>query len=251
MIINASNASACPKPICPDSCTNLSGSAAFGTGNYTYSWTSIPPGFTSFAQDPPKVCPATTTTYILTVADGSSTLTDSVTVVVQPLPIVNLGADQSICEGDSIILNVDNPGSTYLWSTGQTNKAITVNTAGTYWVIVDNGVCIGNDTININTEDCAEEHIFFISNSFSPNDDQDNNLLLIRGSGIKNIKLFIYNRWGEKVFQCSMFNVQCSEGWDGTYKGKPLNTAVFAWYAEVEFSDDSKIYRKGNVTLIR
>ncbi len=42
-----------------------------------------------------------------------------------------------------------------------------------------------------------------------------------------------------------------NNGWDGTYKGRKLNTAVFAWYAEVEFEDGSKVYRKGNVTLIR
>jgi len=63
----------------------------------------------------------------------------------------------------------------------------------------------------------------------------------------------IYNRWGEKVFELSTVNYQLStnNGWDGTYKGRKLNAGVFAWYAEVGFSDDSKIYRKGNVTLIR
>ena len=70
---------------------------------------------------------------------------------------------------------------------------------------------------------------------------------------IKKIKLYIYNRWGEKVFQLSIINHQSSinNGWDGTYKNKKLNTAVFAWYAEVEFEDSNIIYQKGNVSLIR
>jgi len=46
-------------------------------------------------------------------------------------------------------------------------------------------------------------------------------------------------------------SMDISKGWDGSYKGKLLNTAVFAWYAEVEFVDNNRIYRKGNVTLIR
>ena len=75
----------------------------------------------------------------------------------------------------------------------------------------------------------------------------------MRGAGIKEMQLNIYNRWGEKVFQLSIINNQSSidKGWDGTYKGKELNSGVFAWYAEVEFLDSSKIYRKGNVTLIK
>jgi len=178
------NASAFPN-ICKDSCTNLSASAAFGTGSYNFSWTSIPPGFTSAIQNPGIVCPDITITYIVTVDDGDTTATASVTVSV---------------------------------------------------------------------EDCdTTENIFFIPNSFSPNDDKENDILLVRGSGIKNIKLFIYNRWGEKVFETYDIN----NGWDGTYRKKPLNTGVFAWYAEVEFEDANnpgnpgQIYRKGNVTLIK
>ena len=138
----------------------------------------------------------------------------------------------------------DGGGADNNWSTGASTRIIMIDTTGTYWVEVNDGNCIGMDTININ--DCAEK-IFFIPNSFSPNGDKDNDILLVRGSGIKNIKLFIYNRWGEKVFETYNIN----KGWDGTYRKKPLNTAVFAWYAEVEFLDDSRIYRKGNVTLVR
>jgi len=115
----------------------------------------------------------------------------------------------------------------------------------------------GTGTLTIDSfivvENCDTPNLFFIPNTFSPNDDGVNDVLFVRGSGIKNIKLFIYDRWGEKVFELSTVNYQLStnNGWDGTYKGKKLNTAVFAWYAEVEFLDDSKIYRKGNVTLIK
>jgi len=242
------NARALPNIICQDSCTNLSSSAAGGNwGPYTFSWTSIPSGFTSSAQDT-VACPDTTTIYIVTVNDGDTILTDSVTVVVLPAPIVYLGADTTICSGDSVILDAGNPGASYNWSTGENTQIITVNSAGIYWVKVNDGRCIELDTININIENCdTTKNTFFIPNSFSPNKDGDNDVLFVRGSGIKNVKLFIYNRWGEKVFETYNIN----KGWDGTYKGRKLNPAVFAWYAEVEFSDGDRIYRKGNVTLIR
>ena len=40
-------------------------------------------------------------------------------------------------------------------------------------------------------------------------------------------------------------------GWDGTFKGKPMNPAVFAWFAEVEFIDDAVLLFEGDVTLLR
>jgi len=143
------NASAFPDIICEDSCTNLSGNAAFGTGTYTFNWTSVPPGFTSSAQDT-VICPDTTTTYIVTINDGDTTATNSVTVVILPPPIVALGADTFICMGDSIMLDAGNPGSTYLWSTGDSAQTLTVDTNGTYWVSVMNGIgCTGSDTVTI------------------------------------------------------------------------------------------------------
>jgi len=245
------NGSAVPNTICEDSCTNLGASAVGGTGTYTFSWTSIPTGFTSSTQNPGIICPGTTTTYIVTVDDGATTETDSVTVVVLPAPIVDLGADQSICLGANVTLDAGNSGASYQWSTGENTQAITVDAVDIYWVEVNDGGCMGSDTININVEVCdTTEPVFFIPNSFSPNDDGDNNILFIRGSGIKSIKLFIYNRWGEKVFETN----NISEGWNGTYKNKKLNAGVFSWYAEVEFEDGNnpgQIYQKGNVTLVR
>ena len=61
------------------------------------------------------------------------------------------------------------------------------------------------------------------------------------------ITFMVYDRWGEKVFETS----NKSQGWDGTYKGEILNPAVFVYYLEAVCADDTKIVKKGNVTLIR
>jgi len=175
---------------------------------------------------------------------------DSINIGIDPLPAVNLGPDPAVfCIGDSIPLDAGNPGASYIWSNGKITRIIAANTAGTYWVwVTDANGCQEVDSVSITVKDCdSTRNTFYIPNSFSPNDDGENDLLLVKGTGIKNIKLFIYNRWGEKVFE----SMDISKGWDGSYKGKLLNTAVFAWYAEVEFVDNNRIYRKGNVTLIR
>ena len=63
---------------------------------------------------------------------------------------VNLGNDTTICEGSSLALNAGYTGAKYSWSTGDTTQIINVNTAGTYSVIVHNGLFqIGYDTINV------------------------------------------------------------------------------------------------------
>lgn len=64
-------------------------------------------------------------------------------------PVVNLGADSSVCAGTSVTLNAGNPGSTYLWSTGAVTQTISVNAQGSYWVKVTDGVCSTSDTVTI------------------------------------------------------------------------------------------------------
>jgi hypothetical protein len=64
-------------------------------------------------------------------------------------PVVNLGADGPICQGTSVTLDAQNPGATFAWSTGATTQTISVNSAGSYYVTVNNGCGIKKDTINI------------------------------------------------------------------------------------------------------
>lgn len=75
--------------------------AAAVTGN-TYSWTSIPAGFSSTVSNP-TVKPSVTTTYYLTetITSTGCSKTDSVTVTVNPLANANAGADRIVCNGGS------------------------------------------------------------------------------------------------------------------------------------------------------
>ncbi|MBI4947198.1 MAG: gliding motility-associated C-terminal domain-containing protein [Bacteroidetes bacterium] len=57
----------------------------------------------------------------------------------------------------------------------------------------------------------------------------------------------IYNRWGEKIFESSDANFQ----WDGTYKGKPESSAVYAYYMTATLSSGEKVTKKGNISLMR
>ena len=62
---------------------------------------------------------------------------------------VDLGNDKVIPEGETTTLDAGNPGSTYLWSTGETSQTISVDTSGYYWVKVSKGDLYGDDTVRV------------------------------------------------------------------------------------------------------
>lgn len=86
----------------------------------------------------------------------------------------------------------------------------------------------------------------FIPTAFSPNNDGNNDVLHVRGP-VKEMDLYIYDRWGELVWH----GTDPAAGWDGKYKGQLLNTAVFTYYFRGTLTNDEVVTRKGNVTLVR
>lgn len=73
---------------------------------------------------------------------------DTMVLTVAPLPIVNLGNDALLCQGDSALLDAGNTGSSFAWSTGASSQTILVTTGGPYSVTVTNADgCKTNDRI--------------------------------------------------------------------------------------------------------
>jgi hypothetical protein len=90
------NATATPPQVCVGDSSQLNAIATGGSGTYTYSWTSIPAGFTSNLQNP-KVGPVDSTRYVVAVNDGTLTKNDTVDVSVILPPVVNAGPDTTYC----------------------------------------------------------------------------------------------------------------------------------------------------------
>jgi hypothetical protein len=90
-------------------------------------------------------------TYHVTITDANScTGSDTITVGVNTLPVVNLGADTAICDGAVVTLDAGNAGGSYLWDDASTAQTRDINTDGSYSVVVtDANGCSNSDTIAI------------------------------------------------------------------------------------------------------
>jgi hypothetical protein len=135
--------------ICQGDTVYLSSELIGGSASTTFEWSSDPDGFYSDTSHT-YAMPDTTTTYTLVVTEGDVQVSDDVTVIVFPLPEVELGENIDMCAGDSTILDAGEGHHWYLWSTGDTVQSITVEDAGEYWVTVA-GVhdCIRSDTLMV------------------------------------------------------------------------------------------------------
>ena len=115
----------------------------FGTGN---------PGDTSKLAFPSFTYPSLGTYTATMIVNRGLHCADTTqtTVAVLPPPVVDLGVDTMICDGDVVMIGVGSTQGTFLWSTGETTHQISVDTAGTYWVeqcLAPN--CCDRDTIKV------------------------------------------------------------------------------------------------------
>lgn len=125
-------------------------------GPYNLSPTPIPAGTMSYLWSNASlasninVSGAGTYTVWLDITDiNSCTYRDSIEVVINPIPNVNLGPDISICDGTTATLT---PGAftSYLWNDGSTGSTLTINSVGTYWLEVTNAQgCTDIDSVNL------------------------------------------------------------------------------------------------------
>jgi gliding motility-associated-like protein len=89
-------------------------------------------------------------TYWCEADKGGCKFRDSISIAVNPSPVVNLGRDTTVCEGVSLQLNATWLTSNYVWQDGSNNASYNVTQPGTYSVAVHYQGCRTLDTININ-----------------------------------------------------------------------------------------------------
>lgn len=91
-------------------------------------------------------------TYYVSVTNSYTCETaDTINIVLRDNPKVTLGNDTSVCVNTPVTLDAGSNGIQYFWNTGATTQTITVNTPGSYNVLVTNSQgCTVGDTITVN-----------------------------------------------------------------------------------------------------
>ena len=183
-------------------------------------------------------------------------LQDSIYINVSSFPIYDSiwASKNPIYKDQNTLLNIET-NANVIWENGDSTIQIEVwpNSDSIFIVEVYNDFgCKLIDSIFIEVLDvfCDESKII-IPSAFSPNNDEElvNEVYRIIDNDqiINHFRLQIYNRFGQKVFNSNNKDLV----WDGTYKGELLSPQVFDFYLELKCFGGKRLFKKGNITLIR
>lgn len=183
--------------------------------------------------------------YWVVVTDPCGVVADSINVGYL-LPVsVNLGNDTTLCNGDEILLLVDNPYCDYVWQDGSISNSFTVTHEGIYSVTATNLCYAGSDEIAVHFENCQTNPVY-VPNAVSPDGNGVNDLFLPvfeMPDKLASYEMLIYNRWGTLLFQTR----DPLQGWDAA--NAPVGSYVYFIRYKSESIAEKMV--KGTVTVVR
>ncbi len=241
-----------PIQICPGDSAFLQVTASGGFGNYYYLWTQTNETGTGI-----WVNPNATTSYFVQVSDECQTFYVTGVALVQ---VVKPTADFWIMthyptEGlMTSFLNQSQNAWSYVWNFGdgsvnsfQVNPTHIYDDPGDYLVTlvaVDQKGCV--DSVSKWIQVIPERYIYF-PNSFTPDNDACNEFFFGNFIGILGGHFYLYDRWGECIFESTDLNFK----WDGTYQGVPVQIGTYSWYFVYEIGKGIFEDLSGHVNVIR
>ena len=113
-------------------------------GNYSsYEWNT--------SETSSQIIISSSGNYSVLVSDSlGCEASDTILISLSNPPLVDIGNDQKLCLGDSLILDAGSDWTNYLWSDSTTLQTLVVNTFGLYYVTVTDSLgCQGSDYVNI------------------------------------------------------------------------------------------------------
>ena len=157
---------------------------------------------------------------------------------------VSLGNDTSVCRNVVLLMPKGTTG-TYTWQDGSHDSVYLVNTPGTYWVSVAHDGCSVRDTVHVWSCDLP----LWFPNVFTPNSDGVNDYFHPVGYGVLDFHMYIFNRWGEQIFETE----NLEPGWDGTFHGRECSDGVYFYISDYRVTENGSGTHtvKGSVTLLK
>lgn len=186
--------------ICLGESTLISANISGGSYPYNYTWTSTD-SIPNNNQSAILVSPTQPTIYNLHVTDALNCSSNaSIQIDVLPVPTVEAGEDQTICEGTISIVLASGNAESYSWSNGVINgMPFSPSTTTTYYLTgVNSEGCESVDSLTINVLDCSsiENHA---SLAFEMYPNPTSQYLNIKGNWNGTVTLNIYDVTGRKI----------------------------------------------------
>ncbi len=180
------------------------------------------------------------------------TIVDEVEVHEAIVEVTKAGNNNSICNGDTIILlNAINKGYQFNWqpaanfinNNAQSVRVVLPASTTVTLTVTDTFNCSFTDTISLNIVNCCQA---YLPNAFSPDNNGKNDIFTpILEEGVKLEKFTVFNQWGETVFKTNQIN----KGWDGYYKGKICEIDSYFYLLDYSCGGKRSI-KKGDVKLL-
>jgi gliding motility-associated-like protein len=223
-----------------------------------YSWLENPNIISALDSSAVWVVANTNGEYYLSTSIPGCSRIDSISLSVSPLAqegIAITAEPTVVFSGEEVNLSVDPIHYEYQWQgeviSGVSNGVnVQLIPSQSQWVYcyASDGECSSLDSIWIRVEEwtCGDKSIF-IPTAFSPNENGSNDLLYVYGVEGLEFSLSIFDRWGNEVFTAQ----EAGKGWDGTYHGALLQSAVFHFILKVDCDGVRSFQKEGNITLMR
>ena len=144
----------------------------------------------------------TTGTYYVAVTNPDGCVGyDTIDIGFEMPTLVSLGSDTTIVDGSTLVLDAG-PGFTYEWSTGETAQQITVDSAGTYTVIItDENGCTDVDHIQVDVVSSIAENSLVGQISVYPSLVSDFVMVDFKSSTTGRAEIQVFNMNGVSLFQ--------------------------------------------------
>lgn len=183
--------------------------------------------------------------------------TDTSLVFVHPLPRADAGQDVRNCFMEVVYLggaSVTGPENEILWTPSEKlNKndiehpRVLSTELDTFVLRVESPEgCINYDSVIINSE-CYIS--LYAPNTFTPDDDGENDVFKVYGRNIYEPHLVIYDRWGHVQFESKDLEV----GWDGRFVSSQLPAPIGSYFWQMTYKSETgrSLSHKGVFNLIR
>lgn len=229
--------------------------ASGGNGNFTYSWNTIPSQDSNFLQN---VLGGVYKVYVTDEKGCRSSWNVSIPNVPPPTTFFTSQPSNNVAifEYDHLYFHNESLNAySYSWNFGDNSFSNAINPehiyefANTYTVTLigydEHKVC---PTTFSMTYFISPDGRIFIPSAFSPNGDNTNDVFFVMGTGIIELELIIFDRWGKVITTLH----SPAEVWDGLDKnGKPCPEGAYTFKATALLNNGYRLNRGGTITLFR